>query len=508
MTDLTIISIYFVASFLLFSYGMNCYVIVWLFLRSFNQGRKANAAIEESAHTVWEHPEKLPRVTTQIPLYNELNVAERIIRAAAALDYPAGKHEVQVLDDSTDETQQHIDTVVEELKARGIDISVIRRTQRTGYKAGALEQGTHKAKGELLAVFDSDFVPRTDFLKRMVPFFLTNPKIGLVQARWGHLNKEHSIFTRTQSLGIDGHFIIEQSARAFSGLYMNFNGTAGIWRKETVVDAGGWRHDTLTEDLDLSYRAQLAGWKAIFVPDVVVPAELPETVAAFKSQQFRWAKGSIQTAIKLFPQLLKSDLSLFQKLQAYFHLTHYAIHPFMVLLAILGLPVILAAETRITTGLFLGIGSLMSLAAFAPSTLYWFSQKQADIHWFKRIAGISVLMITGVGIAISNTRAVLEALLGIESGFIRTPKNGDRALKQYTVKMPILPLLEIMLSLYCWYSVARFFPLNKWFVAPFLVIYAIGFGYIGLLGLYQGTLIGRLTGRTRNRKHKTATAAA
>jgi cellulose synthase/poly-beta-1,6-N-acetylglucosamine synthase-like glycosyltransferase len=381
------------------------------------------------------------------------------------------------------------------LRKEGKDVTVLRRNNRVGYKAGALEAGTRHAKGEFLAVFDSDFVPQKDFLKRLVPFFLNDKKIGLVQARWGHINKDYSLFTRTQSLGIDGHFIIEQSARAFSGLYMNFNGTAGIWRKQTIVDAGGWKHDTLTEDLDLS-----------FVPDVVVPAEIPQTVAAFKSQQFRWAKGSIQTAIKLFPTLLKSDLSFFQKVQAYFHLTHYAIHPFMVLLAVLGLPVILAAESRITTGFFVGIGSLMSLATFAPSTLYWFSQKQAGIHWVKRLLGIPILMFTGVGIAISNTRAVLEALFGIESGFIRTPKSGDQALKHYKVKMPILPVLELVLSSYCWYSVVQFFPLNKWFVAPFLVIYAIGFGYIGLLGLIQGTVIGRLT--RRSNKHETTPVTA
>ncbi len=276
------------------------------------------------------------------------------------------------------------------------------------------------------------------------------------------------------------------------------------------LESGGnkrWlQHDTLTEDLDLSYRAQFAGWKATFVPDVVVPAEIPQTVSAFKSQQFRWAKGSIQTAIKLFPTLLTSKLSFFQKVQAYFHLTHYAIHPFMVVLAILGLPVILAAESRITTGFFVGIGSLMSLATFAPSTLYWFSQKHSGIPWAKRFLGIPLLVFTGVGIAISNTRAVLEAVFGIESGFIRTPKSGDNPLKQYTVQMPILPVLELVLSLYCWYSVSQFFPLNKWFVAPFLVIYAVGFGYIGLLGLIEETAIGRLV--RRGKKSKTTPVVA
>ena len=506
MTDLLIIIVYFIASLFLFSYGMNCYVVVWLYLRTFRKGAAINAAIERDQKAIWNSPGTLPKVTTQIPLYNELNVAERVMRAAAAMDYPPGMHEIQILDDSNDETSQHIDKIAELLRAEDADVSVIRRDNRIGYKAGALEAGTQQAKGDLLAVFDSDFVPQKDFLKRMIPFFVNDPGVGLVQARWGHINRDQSLFTRTQSLGIDGHFIVEQSARAFSGLYMNFNGTAGIWRKQAIVDAGGWQHDTLTEDLDLSYRAQLAGWKATFVPDVVVPAELPESVAAFKSQQFRWAKGSIQTAIKLFPTLIKSDLSIFQKVQAYFHLTHYSIHPFMVLLAILGLPVILAAESKITTGLFLGIGSLMSLATFAPSTLYWFSQKQTGIHWAKRLVGIPILMFTGIGIAISNTRAVIEALIGLESGFIRTPKSGDKALKNYTVKMPILPILEILLSVYCWYSVAQFFPKNKWFVAPFLVIYAIGFGYIGLLGLIQGTTIGRLTGKIK--KPEAATAAA
>ena len=480
--------------------------MVWLYFRTFKKGREANDLIEQSYLSIWDDPKSLPMVTTQIPLYNELNVAERVMRAAAAMDYPAGMHEVQILDDSNDETCKHIDEVAEILRGEGVNITIVRRDNRIGYKAGALEEGTHLAKGELLAVFDSDFVPQKDFLKRMVPFFINDAKVGLVQARWGHLNKDYSLLTRTQSLGIDGHFIVEQSARSFSGLYMNFNGTAGIWRKQTIEEAGGWQHDTLTEDLDLSYRAQLAGWKATFVPDVIVPAEVPETVAAFKSQQFRWAKGSIQTAIKLFPKLLKSDLSFFQKVQAYFHLTHYSIHPFMVMLAILGLPVILAAESKITTGMFLGIGSLMSLATFAPSTLYWFSQKQAGIHWASRLIGIPILMFTGVGIALSNTRAVLEAIFGIPSGFIRTPKRGDKGLKNYSVKMPILPVLEIILSVYCWFSIVQFFPLKKWFVAPFLVIYAIGFGYIGILGLIQGTVISRMTGRSE--KPKTASATA
>jgi len=506
MTDITILAIYLITSLFLFSYGMNCYIIVGLYLHNFKKGQRHNEIIESDAAGIWEHPEHLPQITTQIPLYNELNVAERVIRATASMEYPEDKHEVQVLDDSIDETCQKVDEVAEELRKQGIDISVIRRSDRTGYKAGALEEGTKAAKGELLTVFDSDFVPKPDFLKRMLPYFLNDPKVGLVQARWGHINRDQSLFTRTQSLGIDGHFIVEQSARSFSGLYMNFNGTAGIWRKQTIIDAGGWKHDTLTEDLDLSYRAQLAGWKATFIPGVVVPAEVPATVAAFKSQQFRWAKGSIQTALKLLPTLIRSDLSIFQKIQAYFHLTHYAIHPFMVILAILGLPMVLAAENRFTPVIFLAVGSLMSLATFAPSTLYWLSQKQAGIHWVKRLLGIPILVFTGVGISISNTRAVLEALIGVESEFIRTPKAGDIKIKTYKIKMPILPVLEIILSLYCWSSVAQFFPLENWYFAPFLVIYAVGFGYIGLLGLIQSAWNPKTPGTTNKAKHAMARA--
>ena len=485
MIGFSILAIYFIASLFLFSYSVNCYVLILFYLRRFRKGNDANHKLIVESQTWWNNPERVPRVTTQVPLYNELNVAERVIRAVAAMDYPEGKHEIQILDDSTDETKSLVDQVVSTLKSTGLDIHVVRRSDRVGFKAGALDAGTRIAKGEFLAVFDGDFVPKPDFLKKMVPFFLNDGKVGLVQARWGHLNKEDSMLTRTQSLGIDGHFIIEQSARAFTGLFMNFNGTAGMWRKQTIVEAGGWKHDTLTEDLDLSYRAQLAGWKASFVPEVVVPAELPNNVAAFKSQQFRWAKGSIQTALKLLPALGRSDLSCLQKVQGFFHLTHFAIHPFMVILALLGLPFSVVAESQLPTNLFFTAGLIMSLATFAPCTLYWFSQKHTGIPWHFRLIRIPLLMITGVGIAISNARAVIEALIGKQSDFIRTPKMGNAPLKTYRVKMPILPLLEIALSGYCWYSVFQFFPLGKWFVAPFLFINALGFGYIGFLGLMQ-----------------------
>lgn len=484
MTGYFAVIIYILASLVLFSYGMNCYVMIWLYLKSFKRGEQRNSKVT-AKYQGWLENREVPKVTTQIPIYNEMNVTERAVRAAVAIEYPKDKYEIQIIDDSTDETSQLVDQLVDKYRTQGHDIKVIRRSNRIGYKAGALEHASKSAKGEYFAIFDSDFIPEPDFLKRIIPFFLDRPELGLVQAKWGHLNDKDSVFTYTQSLGIDGHFLIEQSARSFNGIYMNFNGTAGVWKKEAIEDAGGWEHDTLTEDLDLSYRAQLAGWKAAFVSDVIVPAELPQDVAAFKSQQFRWAKGSIQTAIKLFPRILKSDVSTFQKIEAFFHLTHYAIHPFMLLLALLGYPLILLGSTSVDPYLFSVIGMLMGMTTFAPSLLYWISQGRTGVIWWKRLIGIPLVMSMGVGIALTNTRAVFEALLGKQSAFIRTPKRGDKQLKSYSVKAPVIAFLEILLSIYCWSAFAHFLGKEQWQVAPFLVIYGTAFGYIGLMGMIQ-----------------------
>ena len=491
MTETFILVAYLTGSLFLLVYSVNAYFLVILYLRSLRRakavGRPSGAMVEGE----WSHPERVPVVTTQVPLFNELNVAERVIRAVAAMDYPKGKHEVQILDDSNDETSALVDRVVSSLRKTGIDIRVARRSDRVGYKAGALEAGRQIAKGEFLAVFDGDFVPQRDFLKQLMPYFLEDGKVGIVQARWGHLNGEDSLLTRAQSLGIDGHFMVEQTARSSAGLFMSFNGSAGIWRRRAIEEAGGWKHDTLTEDLDLSYRAQLAGWKARFVPEVVAPAELPDTVAAFKSQQFRWAKGSMQTAVKLWPSVLKSERGWFHKVSGFFHLTHFAIHPCLALLALLSLPLIIQAGPKVAPAWFVACGLILGLAAFAPSALYWFSQESAGIPRRFRLLGIPLVLITGVGIALSNTRAVGEALAGKRSPFVRTPKVGDAPGKTYRVKMPILPLLEIGLSGYCWFAVSLFLFSGYWFLAPFQLINAVGFGYIGLLGLLQSLRSGR-----------------
>jgi cellulose synthase/poly-beta-1,6-N-acetylglucosamine synthase-like glycosyltransferase len=343
------------------------------------------------------------------------------------------------------------------------------------------------AKGDLIAIFDADFVPPMDYLLRTVPFFMAEEKVGLVQARWGHLNCEKSLLTRAQSIGIDGHFMVEQSARTWSGLYMNFNGTAGIWRKQAIMDGGGWQWDTLTEDMDLSYRVQFAGWRTAFIPDLEVPAEIPEDVSAFKSQQFRWAKGSIQTALKLLPDIFRSSDPLFKKIEAFFHLTHYMVHPMMVTLAVLALPVLLSLKAAPGPLAFFAIVIVLSISMIAPSALYVVSQRACYNHWVKRIIYLPFLVVIGVGIAISNSRAVAEAILGIKSGFIRTPKKGDMEMKRYNLSFPWsivgYALTEIFIGIYCAWSLGYYLSCGKYLVGPFLAVYASGFLFVGILTL-------------------------
>lgn len=479
--------IYLAASAGLLFYGLNCYVLLALFARRAGETRVRQERIE--AEWNGAHPpgdsRNLPKVTTQLPLYNEFNVAERAIRAIAAFDYPHSLHQIQVLDDSTDETRDLVVRVAAELRAEGIWIDVVRREIRQGYKAGALSDAMTAAHGEFIAIFDSDFLPAPNFLRSLLPHF-ADEKTGLVQARWGHLNREESMLTRAQSVGIDGHFAIEQTARSANHLFLNFNGTAGIWRRSTIEDAGGWTADTLTEDLDLSYRAQLKGWHLEYVSHVVVPAELPETYSAFKSQQFRWAKGSIQTSIKLLPEVFASDRSLLVKLQSVFHLCHYFAHPLMLMVALLALPALQYLGGSIQQH-WLYIFSIPLLAStFGPAVLYTTSQRYLHPHgWKGRVILLPALMLVGFGICISNTRAVLEAIVGIKSGFIRTPKRGSTVSKSYRLKPDSIPLLEIAAGLYCAVTLVVYARNGNFAIVPFLSLYVAGFSLVGWSSLRE-----------------------
>jgi len=494
MTDLLVLLVtvvYFSAAAALLLYGLNCYVMIGLFLRRKREAKRMVRGVYARTEKRIEAGD-LPAVTTQIPIFNEMNVTERVIEAACAMHYPAGLHQIQILDDSTDETSELIDHCVARLQSEGHDIHVVRREQRQGFKAGALRRGMDETQSEFFAVFDADFVPPADFLLKTIPFFLENDKLGLVQARWGHLNARESWLTRAQSIGIDGHFMIEQSARSWNGLFMNFNGTAGIWRREAIDAGGGWQWDTLTEDMDLSYRMQLVGWQTVYLPDVMVPAEIPEVVSAFKNQQFRWAKGSIQTAIKLMPSVMRAPVPLFRKLQAFFHMTHYMVHPLMLTMSLLALPVLLTLKIKLGPMVFTVLALGLLLAMVAPSTLYMVSQRAAYADWRRRVLFLPMLVVMGVGLAVSNTRAVFEALIGHETGFVRTPKRGDKEQKHYRVGLPFSAVLEIAVGLYCAYSLGVYMYEGMYLVGPFLALYSAGFLFIGLLTIAHHLGLDRL----------------
>ncbi len=473
---------YVFPAMILMAFGCNLYFLLALFMRRRRGAKKEIDELYRQFNAGPDHQE-LPRVATQLPIYNEANVAERVIRAAADMEYPAGRHMIQVLDDSNDGTGEIIDRVVDDLRRDGHEISVIRRPDRTGYKAGALNHGMDQTDVEFFAIFDADFVPTHDFLLRTIPIMVVREKVGLVQARWGHLNASSSLVTRAQGMGIDGHFAIEQHARAWNDLFMNFNGTAGLWRRQAIDEAGGWEHDTLTEDMDLSYRAQLAGWDPYFLSDVVVPAEIPENINAFKSQQFRWAKGSIQTAIKLLPRVLRSPRSLRAKVQAVFHMTHYIIHPVMVWLALFALPLLVCTDLRtspLITALLFGV---ILLSALAPLVLYAAAQLHLYPKGWRSFYALPILSSIGVGIGISNTRAVFEAVTGKVTPFVRTPKKGAENLVRYAVKLPYIAFLELALGIYCFVSLWFYIHAGTYIVGPFLLLYAVGFTSVGVLSI-------------------------
>jgi cellulose synthase/poly-beta-1,6-N-acetylglucosamine synthase-like glycosyltransferase len=470
---------YFFVLIVLAIYGWHRYYLVYLYMSNRDKEPLPGRPLDP-----------LPVVTIQLPLYNEMYVAERLIDAVCAIDYPRHLLEVQVLDDSTDETRSIAELAARRYAAQGIDVKYIHREDRTGYKAGALEAGLKVARGEFIGIFDADFIPTTDFLTRLLPHF-GDPKVGMVQARWGHINQDYSLLTKIQAILLDGHFILEHGGRNRGGRFFNFNGTAGVWRRTAIDAAGGWQHDTLTEDLDLSYRAQLAGWQFVFVPALIAPAEVPVEMNAFKSQQHRWAKGSIQTCRKLLPRILRSNLPLGVKAEAFFHLTANFNYILMCVLSILMFPSMVIRYNMGWYEMILIDVPLFFAATFSFCNFYMVCQRELHKDWVSRLKYVPFLMSVGIGLSVNNTRAVFEAVFNKQSEFTRTPKyhiegDGDEWVgKRYRQSVAVQPLVELALGLYFTWTVFYALANGIYATVPFLVLFQVGFLYTGLLSIVQ-----------------------
>ncbi len=477
--------IYLLSAGLLAAYGLNSLVHALLFLWS---GRDRSFIPE--VHIDYFGDGELPMVTVQLPIFNERYVVARLITAVMNLSWPEERLQIQILDDSTDETTQIIVNVLNRYGDSGIQIEHIRRPRRTHYKAGALQEGLKTAVGQYIAIFDADFVPPSDFLLRTIPLFDSSREqapIGCVQARWGHLNAETSMLTLAQSLGVDGHFVVEQTVRDEIGAFMNFNGTAGVWDRNCIEVAGGWQGDTLTEDLDLSYRAQLAGWRIVYQPEVVVPAELPVQVAGFKRQQFRWAKGSIQTTIKLLGRVWHAEEPLWRKVMGSLHLTNYAIHPLMVLNLLLTLPMAISMSP------WLVLAPFFMLTAIGPPLMYWVAMKQDQpvAPLGLRLGRLLMLVVLGMGLSLNNTRAVVEAILGVKSAFRRTPKfaivgkASSWHSSVYALPKDLTIWWEAVLTIYAFFLIGWSVSHDMWWLIGWLALYAAGYGCMVYLSLVQ-----------------------
>jgi cellulose synthase/poly-beta-1,6-N-acetylglucosamine synthase-like glycosyltransferase len=478
-SETLILAAYFFVLIVLAIYGWHRYYLVYLYMRNRGKGAKPGPALDP-----------LPVVTIQLPLYNEMYVADRLIEAVCRIEYPREKLEIQVLDDSTDETRGIAELAVRRFVTEGVDIKYLHRTDRRGFKAGALEAGLQTARGEFIAIFDADFIPSSDFLTRLMPHF-SDAKVAMVQARWGHINQDYSLLTKIQSILLDGHFVLEHGGRHRSGRFFNFNGTAGIWRRVAIDDGGGWQHDTLTEDLDLSYRTQLRGWRFVFVSDVIAPAEVPVEMNAFKSQQFRWAKGSIQTCRKLLPRILRADLPLGVKAEAFFHLTANFNYPFMCVLSVLMFPAMVIRYNMGWYEMLLIDVPLFFAATFSVCNFYMVCQREIHTDWRTRIKYLPFLMSIGIGLSINNTRAVIEAIFNKQSEFTRTPKyhierdSDEWVGKKYRQSVAVQPLIELALGLYFTSTVFYAIANQIYGTVPFLVLFQIGFLYTGLLSIVQ-----------------------
>lgn len=475
----SILALYYLILGVLALYGVHRMMLVWAWWRA---GRERLAVPEE--------PAEWPMVTVQLPIFNELYVAERLIDAVCAVEYPRHLLEIQVLDDSTDETRHVVARHVAKLQKQGIDIHHLHREDRCGFKAGALAAGLAVARGKFIAVFDADFVPTIDFLKKTIPWF-QDENVGMVQARWGHLNREYSLLTRVQAVLLDGHFVVEHAARHGLGCFFNFNGTAGIWRKQAIDEAGGWEHDTLTEDLDLSYRAQLKGWKFHYLSDLVVPAELPAEINAYKSQQHRWAKGSVQTGRKLLRRVLRSPLPWRAKLEAFIHLTNNSTYLLMIALSALIFPAMYLRRGEELWKLLAIDLPLFTAATVSVIVFYAVSQKATceNNSWLRRAWLLPSLMGVGIGLAVNNSRAVLEGLFLDGGVFHRTPKyniegqQGSWVGKSYKLGRNLSFYIETFLALYFVGCFGLAIHFEMWLSIPFLYLFLHGYTHMFLLGV-------------------------
>ena len=482
-TQIVLISLYLATLLSLAFFGFHRSILVMLFYRYRDAKPKPLREYGDA---------ELPRVTVQLPLFNEMYVVERLLDAVAKIDYPKDKLEIQVLDDSTDETQGICRAKVNALQKVGLDVKYIHRTDRHGYKAGALENGLTTASGEFALVFDADFLPEPDMVRRMIHFF-TDDNVGMVQARWDHVNRDFSALTEVEALMLDGHFVIEHTARYRSGRFFNFNGTAGMWRISAIHDAGGWQHDTVTEDMDLSYRAQLKGWSFVYVDDVVSPAELPVEMNSFKAQQFRWAKGAIQVARKLLPTILRADLPARVKWEAFFHLTDNLAYPLILLLSLLLVPN-LAVRTQhgwrevLLVDLPLFFGTTMSMMTF-----YFVSQRELGMPQgvWNLVKRLPLMLSVGIGLCINQTRAVFEGLFGRNAEFVRTAKHGVAkrgehwASKKYRGAKTLTPYFELLMACYFAFAIVIAIRGEHFAAMPFLCLFFVGYAYVGTLSVYQ-----------------------
>ena len=473
---------YFAVMIVLAIYGVHRYTMCYLYFKY-----RKNANPHPNGHF-----DELPRITVQLPIYNEQFVIDRLIEAACAMDYPDDKLEIQVLDDSTDETQQVAAEIVARYRALGHPIVYIHRSNRYGFKAGALEAGLKVAKGEFVAIFDADFVPPTDWLMNVIHHF-AEPGIGMVQTRWTHLNRDYSMLTQIEAILLDGHFVLEHGARFRSGDFFNFNGTAGMWRIQAISDGGGWQHDTLTEDTDLSYRSQIAGWKFKYLPQIECPAELPIEMTAFKTQQARWAKGLIQTSIKVLPKIFRSSVPRRIKIEAVYHLTANLSYPLMVVMSALLIPAMICRFYQGWFQMLLIDVPLFTASTFSIAVFYLMSQRELfPKTWLKTFLYLPFLMAIGIGLTVTNTKAVMEAIFGIKSAFARTPKyrvakKGEKSqASKYRKRLVLAPWIELLLGTYFLAAILYTFSNHNYFTAPFLILFVIGYWYTGLMSLLQG----------------------